>query len=242
MRMRAHGLALAVPPPPLSPHSSLSPCSALLFPALLCSAVLSLAACAGTKTYEERRQESQKIMVNTDKQRDQIQVIPSVENSIDACSGAGAAAAAVVPCAAGRAHPHLAPACMRACTAVAAQIVIPCMYACVPLFALQEVIDFIETRLKELEEEKAELKEFEGLDSDRRCLEYAIYENEALDATKKLEQIEQTRSKAAGNATQKERRKERKNKERKKERKKNTKAKQGAQIEQLSVAGVRLRG
>lgn len=73
---------------------------------------------AGTRTYDDRRKESLKIMKDTDARREQI----------------------------------------------------------------NEVIDFIEVRLKELESEKQELKQFQTLDTDRRALEYTIYDKESKNA------------------------------------------------------------
>lgn len=84
---------------------------------------------AGTRTYDERRKESKKIMAETDKRRAQI----------------------------------------------------------------DEVIVYIEKRLTELEEEKSELKRYQDLDSQRRCLEYTVYDHELKDAVSKLEKIEGSR-------------------------------------------------
>lgn len=38
-----------------------------------------------------------------------------------------------------------------------------------------DLLEYIEERLGELEEEKEELKEFQNKDRERRCLEYALY-------------------------------------------------------------------
>jgi structural maintenance of chromosome 3 (chondroitin sulfate proteoglycan 6) len=38
-----------------------------------------------------------------------------------------------------------------------------------------DLLEYIEERLAELEEEKEELKEFQDKDRERRCLEYALY-------------------------------------------------------------------
>ena len=82
---------------------------------------------AGTRTYDERRKESLKIMSDTDKRSSQI----------------------------------------------------------------EEVITYIETRLGELEEEKQELMEFQECDTERRGLEYAIYDKELKAAEAKLQRIKQ---------------------------------------------------
>ncbi|EKM54326.1 uncharacterized protein PHACADRAFT_146168 [Phanerochaete carnosa HHB-10118-sp] len=43
---------------------------------------------------------------------------------------------------------------------------------------IDELLEYIESRLNELEEEKEELKEFQEKDKERRCLEYALYQRE----------------------------------------------------------------
>ncbi len=48
-----------------------------------------------------------------------------------------------------------------------------------------DLLQKIEERLTELEEEKTELKEFTELDKDRRCAEFALY-------SKDLEDVDQT--------------------------------------------------
>lgn len=53
-----------------------------------------------------------------------------------------------------------------------------------------EVVQYIEERLKELDEEKEELKKYQQLDKQRRSLEYTIFEKELLDARQKLEEVE----------------------------------------------------
>jgi structural maintenance of chromosome 3 (chondroitin sulfate proteoglycan 6) len=54
-----------------------------------------------------------------------------------------------------------------------------------------EVVQYIEERLKELDEEKEELKMYQQLDKQRRSLEYTIFEKELLDARQKLEEVVQ---------------------------------------------------
>jgi structural maintenance of chromosome 3 (chondroitin sulfate proteoglycan 6) len=58
---------------------------------------------------------------------------------------------------------------------------------------IKEVIDFYEQRLNELEDEKQELMEFQNLDSERRALEYVIYEEQLESETNELEQLDQQR-------------------------------------------------
>ncbi|CAK9192066.1 unnamed protein product [Sphagnum troendelagicum] len=60
-----------------------------------------------------------------------------------------------------------------------------------------EVVQYIEERLKELDEEKEELKMYQQLDKQRRSLEYTIFEKELLDARQKLEEIEEARARVS---------------------------------------------
>ena len=65
-----------------------------------------------------------------------------------------------------------------------------------------ELLDFIETRLGELEEEKEELKEFQAKDKEKRCLEYALYQRELEEVAEALEEIEEERKKELHGANQ----------------------------------------
>jgi structural maintenance of chromosome 3 (chondroitin sulfate proteoglycan 6) len=56
---------------------------------------------------------------------------------------------------------------------------------------IAEILDFIEQRLHELEEEKDELKEYEELDRRRRALEYNMYDKELGKAVASLQRMEQ---------------------------------------------------
>ncbi|KAL0960863.1 hypothetical protein HGRIS_005878 [Hohenbuehelia grisea] len=58
---------------------------------------------------------------------------------------------------------------------------------------INELLDYIESRLAELEEEKEELKEFQDKDKERRCLEYALYQRELQDVGEALDEIEDDR-------------------------------------------------
>lgn len=65
------------------------------------------------------------------------------------------------------------------------------------MFKINEVrtINFIiEERLKTLEEEKEELKEYQRWDKQRRCLEYTIHERELKENKRKLEELEESRA------------------------------------------------
>jgi len=58
---------------------------------------------------------------------------------------------------------------------------------------INELLEYIESRLAELEEEKEELKEFQEKDKERRCLEYALYQRELEDVGEALLEIEEDR-------------------------------------------------
>ena len=59
---------------------------------------------------------------------------------------------------------------------------------------VQETVEFIESRLTELDAEKDELQKYTDLDKTRRSLEYTIYEQELSQARNQLDEIEQRRS------------------------------------------------
>ncbi|KAL9651690.1 hypothetical protein ABK040_009305 [Willaertia magna] len=67
---------------------------------------------------------------------------------------------------------------------------------------INEVIEYVEQRLDELEKEKKELKEFQTLDKERRCIEYAIFDQELNEAIINLEKIEKERQKQHEDANQ----------------------------------------
>jgi structural maintenance of chromosome 3 (chondroitin sulfate proteoglycan 6) len=67
---------------------------------------------------------------------------------------------------------------------------------------IMELLEFIETRLGELEEEKEELKEFQEKDKEKRCLEYALYQRELEEVADALEEIEEERKKELHGANQ----------------------------------------
>ncbi|KAG5634871.1 hypothetical protein H0H81_000460 [Sphagnurus paluster] len=58
---------------------------------------------------------------------------------------------------------------------------------------INELLEYIESRLAELEEEKEELKEFQDKDKERRCLEYALYQRELEEVGEALDEIEEDR-------------------------------------------------
>ena len=58
---------------------------------------------------------------------------------------------------------------------------------------INELLDYIDSRLSSLEEEKEELKEYQEKDKERRCLEYALYQRELEEVGEALEDIEEER-------------------------------------------------
>lgn len=52
-----------------------------------------------------------------------------------------------------------------------------------------QVVQYLDERLRELDEEKEELKKYQQLDKQRRSLEYTIYEKELSEAKQKLEDV-----------------------------------------------------
>ena len=60
-----------------------------------------------------------------------------------------------------------------------------------------EVVDYIQDRLRELEEEKNELKEFQKLDRDKRALEHTIYDSDLKSSRTKLQALDDERAELA---------------------------------------------
>jgi structural maintenance of chromosome 3 (chondroitin sulfate proteoglycan 6) len=58
---------------------------------------------------------------------------------------------------------------------------------------IDELLEYINERLGELEEEKEELRSFQEKDREKRCLEYALYSREQQEITTALETIEDQR-------------------------------------------------
>ena len=58
---------------------------------------------------------------------------------------------------------------------------------------INELLEYIEGRLSELEEEMQELKEYQQKDRERRCLEYALFERELQEVSGALEELEEER-------------------------------------------------
>ena len=58
---------------------------------------------------------------------------------------------------------------------------------------IDELLDYINERLGELEEEKDELRNYQDKDRERRCLEYTIYSREQTEIATALDNIESQR-------------------------------------------------
>lgn len=52
-----------------------------------------------------------------------------------------------------------------------------------------QVVQYLDERLKELDEEKEELRKYQQLDKQRKSLEYTIYDKELQDARQKLAEV-----------------------------------------------------
>ncbi|KAL1208824.1 Structural maintenance of chromosomes protein 3 [Cardamine amara subsp. amara] len=64
-----------------------------------------------------------------------------------------------------------------------------------------QVVQYLDERLRELDEEKEELRKYQQLDKQRKSLEYTIYDKELHDTREKLEQVEVERTKASEEST-----------------------------------------
>lgn len=65
---------------------------------------------------------------------------------------------------------------------------------------IQDTLDYIEDRMKELSEESKELDQYLKVDKQRRALEYSIYDKELSATLKGLEEIDMERSKQSDHA------------------------------------------
>ncbi|KAI3700289.1 hypothetical protein L2E82_44911 [Cichorium intybus] len=57
-----------------------------------------------------------------------------------------------------------------------------------------QVVQYLDERLRELDEEKAELKKYQQLDKQRKSLEYTIYDKELNDAKRELVEVDEERN------------------------------------------------
>eukprot|EP00047_Mylnosiga_fluctuans_P012714 m.27489 g.27489 ORF g.27489 m.27489 type:complete len:1202 (-) comp4429_c0_seq1:98-3703(-) len=65
---------------------------------------------------------------------------------------------------------------------------------------IEEVLGYIEQRLGELESEKNELKRYQELDRDHRCIEYTLHSKELEDVRVKLDEVEVVRQRESERA------------------------------------------
>ncbi|CAL9036907.1 unnamed protein product [Musa banksii] len=66
---------------------------------------------------------------------------------------------------------------------------------------IDQVVQYLEERLRELDEEKEELRKYQQLDKQRRSLEYTIYDKELNGVRQKLDEIEESRKKVSEKST-----------------------------------------
>ncbi|XP_074570435.1 structural maintenance of chromosomes protein 3 [Curcuma longa] len=66
---------------------------------------------------------------------------------------------------------------------------------------IDQVVQYLEERLRELDEEKEELKKYQQFDKQRRSLEYTIYDKELSGVRQKLGEIEESRNKVSEKST-----------------------------------------
>ncbi|OVA00519.1 RecF/RecN/SMC [Macleaya cordata] len=64
-----------------------------------------------------------------------------------------------------------------------------------------QVVQYLDERIRELDEEKEELKKYQQLDKQRRSLEYTIYDKELNDARQKLGEVEEARNNISKTST-----------------------------------------
>jgi structural maintenance of chromosome 3 (chondroitin sulfate proteoglycan 6) len=54
---------------------------------------------------------------------------------------------------------------------------------------IEQCVEFIEARLEELERDKAELVEYQALDREKRCIEFAIWDKDLDEARSGLAKV-----------------------------------------------------
>lgn len=65
-----------------------------------------------------------------------------------------------------------------------------------------QVVQYLDERLRELDEEKEELRKYQQLDKQRKSLEYTVYDKELHDARQKLAEVEESRTKVSETSAQ----------------------------------------
>lgn len=66
---------------------------------------------------------------------------------------------------------------------------------------IDQVVQYLEERLRELDEEKEELRKYQQLDKQRRSLEYTIFDKELRDSRQEIEKIEEKRKHVSEKST-----------------------------------------
>ncbi|XP_019197795.1 PREDICTED: structural maintenance of chromosomes protein 3 [Ipomoea nil] len=64
-----------------------------------------------------------------------------------------------------------------------------------------QVVQYLDERLRELDEEKEELKKYQQLDKQRKSLEYSIFDKELNDARQKLAEVDEARNQISETST-----------------------------------------
>ncbi|VFQ71402.1 unnamed protein product [Cuscuta campestris] len=64
-----------------------------------------------------------------------------------------------------------------------------------------QVVQYLDERLRELDEEKEELKKYQQLDRQRKSLEYSVFDKELQDARQKLAEVDDTRNQISETST-----------------------------------------
>ncbi|GAB2285662.1 Structural maintenance of chromosomes protein 3, partial [Dionaea muscipula] len=64
-----------------------------------------------------------------------------------------------------------------------------------------QVVQYLDERLRELDEEKEELSKYQQLDKQRKSLEYTIYDKELVEARQKLVEVEESREAVSQDST-----------------------------------------
>ncbi|KAL0476479.1 sudA, partial [Acrasis kona] len=59
---------------------------------------------------------------------------------------------------------------------------------------IDEVLTYVDERLTELDRESKQLKKYQKLDQNRRCIEYTLYDKEYTEASSKLDELEKERT------------------------------------------------
>lgn len=145
----------------------------------------------GTKVYEERRRESLKIMQDTENRRAQVRAPGPAGRPVCSPCRLPISAACL------RRSPHPILDCPCCCTLRRACNPAPATHSPRirrttpdPSTKIEELSEFIESKLKELDAEKAELAAFQALDRQRRSIEYALFDKELTETRAKAAKVQ----------------------------------------------------